>query len=90
MFIEKYVDKKTDSLTVDGYEAIYEAVLTLANDADGFGLYQDITEEDIQKSKWIAAILEVMSDVPKRRMEHIFGYKKITFDYLEFTEEVPL
>ena len=86
MFIEKYFDEKTDSLTIDGYEAIYNAVLTLANDADGFGLYEAITPEDIQKCKWIAAILEVLSDVPQRRMQHIFEHKRISFDYLEFTE----
>ena len=84
MFIEKFIDKSTDSLTVDGYEAICDAVLALANDADGFGLFDAITPEDIQKCKWIAAILEVLNDVPQRRMEHIFKYKKISFDYLEF------
>ena len=86
MFIEKFVDERTDTLAVDGYEAIYDAVLALANDADGFGLFNAITPEDIQKCKWIAAILEVMSDVPQRRMEHVFRYKKISFDYLEFIE----
>ena len=86
MFIEKFIDKSTDSLAVDGYEAIYDAVLALANDADGFGLFDAITPEDVQKCKWIAAILEVLNDVPQRRMEHIFKYKKISFDYLEFIE----
>lgn len=86
MFNEKFVDERTDTLAIDGYEAIYDAVLALANDADGFGLFDAITPEDIQKCKWIAAILEVMSDVPQRRMKHIFKYKKISFDYLEFIE----
>lgn len=86
MFIEKFIDKSTDSLAVDGYEAIYDAVLALANDADGFGLFDAITPEDVQKCKWIAAILEVLNDVPQRRMEHSFKYKKISFDYLEFIE----
>ena len=86
MFIEKYVDEKTGSLTVDGYREIYDAILTLADDADSYGLFKRITSEDIQKCKWIAAILEVLNDVPQRRMEHVFKYKKISFDYLEFIE----
>ena len=47
MFIEKYVDEKTGSLSIDGYREIYDAILTLADDADSYGLFQSCTPEDI-------------------------------------------
>ena len=87
MFIEKYADEKTGSLSVDGYREIYDAILTLADDADSYGLFKRITSEDIQKCKWIAAIFEVLNDVPRRQMKHVFKCQKISFDYLEFFEE---
>ena len=36
MFIEKFVDERTDSLAVDGYKAIYDTILALADDADSY------------------------------------------------------
>ena len=75
------------SMKLEGYQEIYDLILTIADDADGFGLFENITDEDVEKCKWIAAILEVMNDVPLRRMEHIFKYKKIEFDSEEFLEE---
>lgn len=74
-------------LTVQDYEKTYDAILAIANDADGFGLFADITEEDVEKCKWIAAILTTLDDIPRQRMEHIFRYRKIKFDYLGFLEE---
>ena len=74
-------------LTVEGYKEIYDLMLSLANDADGYGLFENITDEDVEKCKWIAAIIEVLDDVPARRMKHIFNYRKIEFDYEEFLDE---
>ena len=76
------------SMKLEGYQEIYDLILTIADDADGFGLFENITDEDVEKCKWIAAILEVLNDVPLRRMEHIFKYKKIDFDSEEFLEEI--
>ncbi len=87
MLNTQYYHAQTDCLKVDAYTVIYDAILALANDADGYGLFDNITDEDIQKCKWIAAILEVLNDVPKRRVEHIFKHKKIDFNYIEFIEE---
>ena len=87
MLIEKFVDERTDSLAVDGYKAIYDTILALADDADSYGLFQPYTPEDIQKCKWIAAIIEVLDDVPRRSMEHVFKRNHISFDYLEFIND---
>ena len=87
MLNTQYYDAQTDSLKLEAYTAIYDAILSLSFDADGYGLFDNITDEDIQKCKWIAAILEVLNDVPKRRVEHIFKHKKIDFNYIEFIEE---
>ena len=75
-----------ENLSLDRYEAIYEAALSLANDADGYGLFEDITDEDVEKCKWIAAILEVLDDVPRSRVKHIFNYRNIQFDHQDFIE----
>lgn len=74
-------------LTVEGYKEIYDLMLSLADDAEGYGLFEDITDEDVEKCKWIAAIIEVLDDVPARRMKHIFNYRRIEFDSEEFHDE---
>ena len=73
-----------DEMKLEDYKAIYEAIVSLSCDADGFGLYDGITTEDVEKCKWIAAILETLNDVPLSRVEHIFEQKDIEFDYEEF------
>ena len=60
--------------------------MSLSVDADGYGLFESISEEDVEKCKWIAAICEVLNDVPRSRKEHIFKYRKVDFDYIEFIE----
>ena len=74
----------SDEMSLKDYEAIYDAIVSLSCDAEGYGLFSRITDEDVEKCKWIAAILEVLDDVPRRRVEHIFTYKNIVFDSLEF------
>ena len=74
----------TDNMTVAEYKETYEAIVSLSVDADGYGLFENISEEDVEKCKWIAAICEVLNDVPRK--EHIFKYRKVDFDYIEFIE----
>jgi len=76
-----------DAMTIADYKAIYEAIVSLSVDADGYGLFESISNEDVEKCKWIAAICEVLDDVPRSRMEHIFKYRKVDFDYIDFIEE---
>ena len=76
-----------DSLSVETYKSIYDAIVALSVDADGYGLFENISDENVEKCKWIAAICEVLDDVPRRRMEHIFKYCKVDFDYIDFIEE---
>ena len=77
-----------DDMTLDDYKAIYDAIVSLSCDADGYGLYDDITNEDVEKCKWIAAICEVLDDVPVRRVKHIFEHKKVDFDCQQFLEDM--
>lgn len=77
-----------DDMTLDDYKAIYDAIVSLSCDADGYGLYDDITNEDVEKCKWIAAICEVLDDVPVRRVKHIFEHKNVDFDYQQFLEDI--
>lgn len=76
-----------DAMTIADYKAIYEAIVSLSVDADGYGLFESISNEDVEKCKWIAAICEVLDDVPRSRMEHIFKHCKVDFDYIGFIEE---
>ena len=76
-----------DAMTIADDKEIYEAIVSLSVDADGYGLFESISNEDIEKCKWIAAICEVLDDVPRSRMEHIFKYRKVDFDYIDFIEE---
>lgn len=76
-----------DAMTIADYKAIYEAIVSLSVDADGYGLFESISNEEVEKCKWIAAVCEVLDDVPRSRMEHIFKYRKVDFDYIDFIEE---
>ena len=76
-----------DEMKLEDYKAIYEAIVSLSCDADGFGLYDGNTTEDVEKCKWIAAIFNVLGDVPRRRVNHIFQHKEIRFDCERFLEE---
>ena len=74
-------------LKVESYKAIYEAVVSMSIDADGYGLFDSISDEDLEKCKWIAAINEVLEDVPMRRVKHIFNYRNVVFNSDDFLEE---
>ena len=74
--------KLQDSINI--YKELYEKVLELSFDADGFGLFEDISDEDAEKALWIAAILEVLNDVPVRRMNHIFQQRNMKYDWEHF------
>ncbi len=87
MFNKNVLTDEQGYLTLEGYKVIFEAIVSLSCDADGFGLYDTITEEDVEKCKWIAAMYAVMDDVPKRRMQHIMDYKKVQYDPEQFLEE---
>ena len=82
------INVATDNMTVAEYKEIYEAIVSLSVDADGYGLFDAISDEDVEKCRWIAAIYEVLDDVPKRRMEHIFRHRKVEFIYSEFFDEI--
>ena len=75
-------------MTLEAYEAVYDMILSLAEDADGINVFSNDQDEDIQKCKWIAAIHETLSDVPMSKAEIMFKRKKIKFDYCEFMNEV--
>ena len=77
-------------MSIDEYKAFYYEVLKLADDTDSMGLFENISEEDIIKAKWIACIMDCLNDVPVTRMEHIFEQKKISFDLDKFYNELGL
>lgn len=75
------------NISVEAYKAVYQNIVSMSIDADSYGLFKNITDEDVEKCKWWAAIMDVIDDVPRRRVEHIFKYKKINFDSYDFIEE---
>ena len=79
--------KRIKRMSVNDYKELFEEVVKMTNDADGFGLFDQISEEDVEKAKWIAFIIDCLNDVPLTRVEHIFEQKNIEFDVEEFYEE---
>lgn len=75
-----------EDMSVEEYLDVYRKVLTLSMDADGFGLFEMITERDIKKAKIIRAIMDVLDDVPRRRMKHIMEYKQVDYDVDEIED----
>lgn len=74
-------------MTVNDYKALYDAVVNMSMDAEEFGLFDTITDEDVEKAKWIACIMDCLNDVPSRRTKHILREKAINFDVIDFLEE---
>ena len=74
-------------MTINDYKEIYEKICYIAGDADSFGLFKHISDEDVEKCKWIYLINEVLEDVPMGRVIHTFHEKKIELDIEKFLEE---
>lgn len=74
-------------MTIEDYKALYDHVVEMSMDADNYGLFKHISDEDVEKCKWIYLINECLQDVPMGRVRHIFKQKKIKFDVIEFLEE---
>ena len=75
-----------DEMKLEDYKAIYEAIVSLSCDADGFGLCDGITAEDIEKCKWIAAIYDVVNEAVEKYVNPIFSEMDIQHDWEEFYE----
>lgn len=63
---------------IEMYERVYDEIVELSLDADSFGLLDQISEEDIEKAKWFYMIMEVLNDVPKRRVQLVFEQKSLS------------
>lgn len=74
-------------MNLSDYKELYEQILKISFDMSGESIFIDPTKECIEKCKWICAILKVLNDVPKNKMETLFILKKIEFDYCNFLEE---
>jgi hypothetical protein len=71
-------------LNIEEYKKIHDSIISLSVDADSYGLSdEDISDEDVQKCMYIAAIYETLNDVPASRVKHIFAHKGITEDDVE-------
>ena len=80
---EKITGRKyepSESMTLDEYKLLYKMALKLSFDAENFGLFEMIIDRDIEKAKYIRAIIDVMNDVPHGRMMHIMDYKGVEYD----------
>ncbi len=75
-----------EKMTLDEYKLLYKMVLKLSFDAENFGLFEMIIDRDIEKAKYIRAIIDVMNDVPRGRMLHIMDYKDVEYDSSEILE----
>ena len=48
--------KKTKAgMTVADYKKIHDMIIALSIDADGYGLFDRISDEDVEKCKWISS-----------------------------------
>ena len=79
--------KKWDSwMDLLSCEIAYYSMHNMVPDADGFGLFDRISEKDVEKCKWIAAIYEVMAEVVEKYVNPIFNELNIQYDWEEFYE----
>lgn len=74
-------------ITVEDYKKTYHATGRILEDAESFGLFSHISESDVEKSKWIMAIITVLNDLPKRKIRKVFRDRKIKFNFMAFIAE---
>lgn len=70
--------------SLEEYKKLFWDIASMSVDADTFGLNDDtISDEDVEKCKYIAAYYSILNDVPLGRIEHIFNVKGITEEEVE-------
>ena len=79
----KAVATKSKAMTLGEYEELYDRILDLCEDADSFR-FVNASAEEIEKCKWISAMLEAFNDVPRSTAQCIFRRHKVKFDCVEF------
>lgn len=65
-------------MNIEEYRILYDKILELSEDAESFGLFNEASDEDVEKCMYIKAMLDTLQDVPDSRQEHIFKHKKIS------------
>ena len=75
-----------ETMTIDEYKVLYKMILKMSHDTENFGLFEMIIERDIEKAKYIQAIMDVLNNAPRGKAEHILDYKKVDYDYFEILE----
>lgn len=71
-------------MKVSDYKELYEKILSLTYDAEDIRVNDGTSAEEIEKCKWIIAMVETLTDVPLGKAEYMFHRKKIKFDLIQF------
>ena len=61
----------TERMTIEDYEKIYDIIIALSMDADGYSLDGSFDNDEVEKCKLIREMIECIEDVPKGRTEWI-------------------
>jgi len=69
------------------YKILYKLILEMLYDVEEFSIIDNLTEEEIEKLKWITCMANCLNDVPLRKAEYTFKRKRIKFNDIEFLAE---
>lgn len=61
----------TETMTLEDYEKLYDIILAVSFDADGYSLDGSFDNDEIEKCQLIRNMIECLDDVPKGRTEWI-------------------
>lgn len=75
-------------MTIEEYKNIFESILKISFDVEEEIDIDNPTEEDINKAKWIKAMVQCINDVPFLRAAHILRKCNIEFDYCAMLDEL--
>jgi hypothetical protein len=75
-------------MTIEEYKNIFEGILKISFDVEEEIDIDNPTEEDINKAKWIKAMVTCINDVPFRRAAHILRTSNTEFDYCAMLDEL--
>ena len=69
------------------YKKLYELIFKMSYDVEEFSIIDSLTEEELEKLKWIICMASCLNDVPLRKAKYALMRKHIEFDEIEFLDD---
>ena len=74
-------------LRIEDYQKAYEMAFDISYDVEEFTKGDKPTADELEKFKWIIAIVDILSDVPLGYAQYAIHRKKLVYDKDKFLDD---